>query len=264
MSKLPEYKSGRKGISTKIIMSAIIGILGGMGPEATADLYRKIIKETGAKRDQDHIKTIIISDPQIPDRTEYIVGQGESPLPALMDGVKKLESLGCNVIGIPCNTAHYFHSHLQRHSSAHIVNMIEETALFIKEEFPEVRSVGLLATSGTIQAKVYHLLFAKHGMAVLSPDENDQELAMQAIYGENGIKAGKKQAPRKLLLETTKQLQKKGVDIFILGCTEIPLVLKQKHLSMPVVDPTAILAQSLVKYARHTAIGQASSLGASE
>ncbi|GAH53208.1 unnamed protein product, partial [marine sediment metagenome] len=106
----------------------IIGILGGMGPEATVDLFHKIIKFTPAKKDQDHFRIIIDNNPKIPDRTAAILGKGEDPLPALQETARNLEKAGVDFIIIPCNTAHYFLPQIQKSVNIPVLNMIEETA----------------------------------------------------------------------------------------------------------------------------------------
>lgn len=224
-----------------------IGILGGVGPEATADLFKKIIRVTPAKKDQDHIETIIISNPNIPDRTCAILENGEDPIPEMLKTAKTLEAIGASCILIPCNTAHYFYNQLQEQLSIPIINMVHETAKFIKVNYPDVRRVGLLATTGTIQSKIYAFELAKYDIEVIVPEKDIQEnFVMESIYGTRGIKAGFKKKPRTLLKYAALHLQEKGAEVIIQGCTEIPLVLTKSHCDQPHVDPTRILAMRAV------------------
>lgn len=134
----------------------VIGILGGMGPEATIDLFYKIIKLTPAEKDQDHLRIIIDNNPKIPDRIAAILGKGEDPLPVLQETARNLEKAGADFIIIPCNTAHYFLSSIQESIKIPILNMIEETAKETQKRIPQIQKVGLLASIGVYETKIYH------------------------------------------------------------------------------------------------------------
>lgn len=139
----------------------VIGVLGGMGPEATADLFRKIIRATPAEKDQDHIRVIIDSNPKIPDRTAAIIGGGPSPLPEMTETAKNLEKAGADLIIIPCNTAHYYYEKLKKSIRIPILNMVELTAQAIKGGFPHVKKVGIIGTTGTVRAGIYNRALEK-------------------------------------------------------------------------------------------------------
>jgi len=181
----------------------IIGILGGMGPEATATLFLKIIRATPAKRDQDHFRIIIDNNPKIPERTSAILGKGKSPLKQLQETLHNLEKAGAEIIAMPCNTAHYYYNELQASANVPIINIVSETAVYIAQNFPNIKKIGLLATTGTIKSRIYHQAITK--MEKITPDDSEQEIVMNAIYGEQGIKAGFTQGkPRNALLEVAK------------------------------------------------------------
>jgi len=133
----------------------IIGILGGMGPQATVDLYNEIIRQTPIKEEQDHLPIIIFSNPKVPDRTKALIAGGEDPLPHLIYSARVLEKAGADFIIIPCNTAHHYLPQMQKAVSIPILNMIAETADFIKQRYPQKKRVGLLATTGTIKVGIY-------------------------------------------------------------------------------------------------------------
>ncbi|GAH56604.1 unnamed protein product, partial [marine sediment metagenome] len=139
----------------------IIGILGGMGPEATIDLFYKIIKFTPAEKDQDHFRIIIDNNPKIPDRTAAILGKGEDPLPALQETARNLEKAGVDFIIIPCNTAHYFLPQIQKSVNIPVLNMIEETAKETRKRIFPIQKVGLLASMGIYKTEIYHQHFKK-------------------------------------------------------------------------------------------------------
>lgn len=111
----------------------IIGILGGMGPAATADFYAKLVAITPGSSDQDHLRTVIWSDPTIPDRTEALLGGGPDPTPWLLDGSRVLREAGATVIAIPCNTAHAFVPRIADRVGLPIVHMIGEVARHLSE-----------------------------------------------------------------------------------------------------------------------------------
>jgi aspartate racemase len=226
----------------------IIGILGGMGPEATIDLFYKIIKFTPAKKDQEHLRIIIDNNPKIPDRTAAILGKGEDPLPALQETAQNLEKAGADFIVIPCNTAHYFLSSIQESVSIPVLNMIEETAKETKKRIPQIKKVGLLASIGVYKSEIYHQRFKKFNIEVISPEEKDKEEIMKVIYT---IKAGDlSKEVKKNILKITQKLIDKGAEAIIAGCTEIPLILKEGDVSVPLIDSTQILAKAAVQKAR--------------
>lgn len=226
----------------------IIGILGGMGPQATIDLYSEIISQTPADRDQDHIPAIIYSNPKVPDRTEAIIAQGENPLPYLVEGVKRLERAGADFILIPCNTAHYYLPQFEKEVNIPILNMIELTTQYIKEKFSQIQRVGVLSTTGTLRTKIYQNSLQREGLRVILPEENDQEhLVMKAIYSVKAAIMFAESA--ELLKKAAEALTAKGAEVLIMGCTEIPLALKQEGLSTPLIDPKKIIASKAISMA---------------
>lgn len=228
-----------------------IGILGGLGPEATIKLNQMIFECTLASKDQEHVPTITYNNTQIPDRTAHIVYGGESPLPELIKTAKSLEQIGASFILIPCNTAHYYYDLLQAELRIPILNMISETAKFIKNNYGDVKKVGLLATTGTVLSGIYFKEFEKQGIDIITPSFDDQEnKVMSAIYGVEGIKAGFKETPASLLKEVSKKLISEGAELIIAGCTEISLALKQEEVSFVIIFPMRLLAEKAVYIAK--------------
>jgi aspartate racemase len=225
----------------------VIGILGGMGPEATADFFREIIRLTPAQKDQDHIPVLIYSDPRVPERTPAIVGAGEDPTPYLLNGARVLEKAGAGIIAVPCNTAHYFLPRVRSQVRVTILDMIEETFRTTRAAVAGTAAVGLLATQGTVRSGVYRDLFARHGMEVLVPNAADQERVQQAILQ---IKAGSYDRSGQDTFESIGAgLVESGAGAVILGCTEIPLAFKVDRVAYPVVNATRVLAQAAVDWA---------------
>ncbi len=222
----------------------IIGILGGMGPEATADLYLRIIKATPAKRDQDHPRVIIYSNSKVPDRTAAILGTGPSPMPELIRAGKRLEESGADFIIIPCNTAHYFIDQLQKELRVPILHMIRLSAARARGAYPKAKKAGLLATDGTVKSGLYKAAFAEAEIETIEPMPEGQADVMKAIY--QCIKAGNLIDGGLLLRGVANDLIAGGADMIICGCTEVSLVLKQGDLSVPVLDPLQVLAEVAV------------------
>jgi len=216
-----------------------------MGPEATANLYQLIVKLTPATRDQDHIPTLIYSLPQVPDRTAAIKSGDMSIVPYLVEGVTRLERAGASFIVIPCNTAHYFYEPMQKAVKIPIVHMIRETVAEVAAKYPKARKVGLLATSGTIASGLYEKEFAARGIAVVAPDPDlEENLVMRAVYN---IKAGgDKQQAEEWLFLAGKSVEKKGAEVVVLGCTEIPLAFNPERSGVPVVNATRVLAERAI------------------
>jgi aspartate racemase len=233
-----------------------IGVVGGVGPLATVDFMAKVVRVTEARRDQDHIKMIVEQNPQIPDRTEHLVHGGTDPTIALFAACKKLEAADADLIAIPCNTAHAFVERIQPHLRIPVLNMLDETMAQIAARFPG-RTVGLLATSGTVQSGVYAKAAERAGITMIVPDAMHQARVMGAIFGSRGVKAGYTEGEcRDDLLAAVRHLTECGAQVVILGCTELPLILQQDERfaiadrSIALLDPTMLLAAACVRHAR--------------
>ncbi len=231
-------------------MKKTIGILGGMGPEATAYFFGLIIKNTAAGCDQEHIPIIIWNNPKIPPRTCAILGRGPTPWPLLIEGVEILRKAGADFVVMPCITAHYFYPQIAAKSRLPVVSLIEESLLHAKKNFPGLRRAGLIASTGTVESKLFHLSFGQRGMEVIAPTNKEQEKVMEAVFGEKGVKAGFTTGrPRRLILGIARRLIARGAEAIIAGCTEIPLVLKETDLPVPFIEPMRIAALACIKKA---------------
>lgn len=244
-------------------MERIVGIVAGVGPLAGLDLQQKIISQTVAGRDQDHLTVLSVSRPcTIPDRTAYLLGQvAENPATALAAQVQLLAQMGAQVVGIPCNTAHappiwdVLRAELARaNCQIYLLHMIEEVGRFLGKHHPEIERVGILSTTGTYRAEVYPQVLAGLGFTVVTPILSMQEtLIHPAIYHpQHGIKSCGRvtDRARQDLLAGVAALQAQGAQAIVLGCTEIPLALTEKQMDdTPLIDPTLILARALVREA---------------
>jgi len=220
----------------------VIGILGGMGPLATLEFYRRLILLTPASRDQDHFRILIDNNPQIPNRTAAILHDGEDPLPFLRESARGLEKAGADFIAVPCNSAHYYLEGVREAVRIPVLNMIEETVSALEE-----RVVGLLATDGVRHSGLYHRACEAKGIDLLEPTPEDQATIMKTIYG---IKEGRKKPPDyfEQIKDVVNQLKSRGAGAVIVGCTELSLI-PNEDLSIPVYDALGILAQATVEQA---------------
>lgn len=225
-----------------------LGILGGMGPEATIMLYQKIVEKSKKhiNCDQDHIHTIITSNTCIPDRTDAILNNGKSPVPEMVESIRILESAGVSLVVIPCNTAHFFLSQLASNSKAQFLDMLLETTNYLVKT--NAKKVGLLATDGTINSKIYEKYLSKVGVELIIPSTTIQRKTMSLIYGSSGIKSGFiGEKNKNILQECIESLKQKGVDKVILGCTEFCLVAPTNNKSEDfLVEPMDIATDYII------------------
>lgn len=230
-------------VQASVKTNKIIGILGGMGPLATADLFRKIVLLTEASCDNDHIRIIIDNNVHIPDRTDAILHGGRDPLPFLLESVRLLERAGSEVIIMPCNTAHYYIGQLQRQTKIPFINMLRETSLELKAA--GVVSIGLLATDGTCKSGIYEKELAKQGIDTVLPCAEDQQLIMEIIYR---IKGENSNASAEGLAQAVKNLKSRRAEAIVLGCTELPIAFQDIEAALPLFDPAAILAKRAIRF----------------
>lgn len=222
-----------------------IGIIGGMGPLATADLFEKIVRHTRAASDQEHLHVLIDSNTNIPDRTAALLHGGADPLPELAGSARRLEEMGAQVLMMPCNTAHNYYDGVAAAVSVPVLHMVRLTAGALAER--GVKKAGLLATDGTVQTGIYQRSFAGTGVELLTPDEAGQRAVMEMIY--SGVKAGNMAFDAGPARAAMERLLSAGAETLILGCTELPLAAELYHIDLPAVDPTLELALAAIRFA---------------
>lgn len=241
----------------------MIGIVGGVGPYAGTDLLNKIFNNTLASKDQEHLDAILLSmSSKIEDRTEYLLGKVKiNPALAIVEVVHKLELIGSTIAGIPCNTAHSkkifdtIQLELEKSKSRiKLLNMIDETVLFIASNYPDITKIGVLSTTGTYKSKLYASALRLKGYEAIVPPLEMQENTIHPaiydkVYGIKTISNPIHPQARQNLLEGCSYLEEQGAELVILGCTEIPLAITESKINnMITVDPTNILARALIKY----------------
>ncbi len=196
-----------------------MGILGGMGPMATVRFYELITERTLAAKDSEHLRIIITSNAEIPDRTDFILGKSEvSPLPMMCADAKHLRDSGAEIIAIPCNTAQYFHKEIAESAGIPVLNIVEITAKHVYGR--GFKHAGLLATEGTVKIGSYKNALAAYGIDCVEPPKHIQELVTSVIY--DYVKSGK-QGGEAIFAQISEYMLADGCDCLILGCTELPL-----------------------------------------
>jgi aspartate racemase len=228
----------------------IIGVLGGMGPEATLDCFDKLIKNTQADKDQDHLRVLIDCNPKVPDRTAAIYGNGESPVPFMLNSARGLVLAGADFIIIPCVSAHVFLNDLQQQIDIPFISIFDAVSEAIQIVDPPIKVVGLLATTGTVHGRLFQKRLAQSNIDTVVPEKENQERMMTFIYEikANQIVANRKKV-RTELLEVANSLVGTGAKGVIAGCTEVPLVLSSEDLQVPFFDPLLILARAAIREA---------------
>ena len=224
----------------------VLGIIGGMGPLATADLFRKLVEHTDAASDQEHPRVVIDSNTDIPDRTAALLHGGADPVPELVKSARRLVSIGAEALLMPCNTAHGFYDAVAASVDVPVLHMIALTRGALAAR--GVKTAGLLATDGTIETGIYQRVFDGSGVALLTPPPEDQAAVMDLIY--RGVKAGDPDYDAAAFRRACERLLARGAEALILGCTELSVLNEAFPLpQLPVIDAQAVLVDVTVERA---------------
>jgi len=226
----------------------IVGIIGGMGPEATVDLMARVIKATPALDDVDHIRMVVDNNPKVPSRIKAIIeGDGESPIPCLQDMARRLVAWGVDFLAMPCNTAHYYHRDIQESVAIPVLDMVDLAVREVIIQTPGLKTVGLLASTAVVNLKLYEKRFAQHGVALLAPAHHFQEGVMHAIkriktssYGGEVVEA---------LQLAADHLVEFGAEALLVACTELSIIGREIRPTVKMFDSAQILAEAIVKEA---------------
>ncbi len=225
-----------------------VGILGGMGPEATVDLMHRVIRATPATDDCDHIHLVVDNNPQVPSRIKALIEKtGQDPLPCLQDMARKLEAWGVDFLAMPCNTAHYYHERIQNVVGIPLLNMIDISGTAVLHDSPRIQAVGILASSAVLDLRLYDQEFAAQNIAVVHPEFEPQQRLMQAIrtiktcnYSHLEHKA--LQAPADSLLSN-------GAEVIVIACTELSILAGGLNSPVRCYDTAQLLAEAIVQKA---------------
>lgn len=219
-----------------------LGVIGGLGPMATAYFMQLVIDMTDAATDQEHVPMIIYNCPQIPDRTSFLLGKSEeNPGPQIIDCGRKIEQAGAELIAIPCITAHALFPEIEKELDTPVLHIIRETADYLKKE--GVCRVGLEATDGTVQTGVFQRELERQGIEVVLPSKEKQEMVMHIIY--KNVKAGRR-VDMDRFQQIEEELHEKGAEVIILGCTELSMISRDEKIGHGYLDAMEVLARAAV------------------
>jgi len=223
-----------------------LGVLGGMGPLATVDFLAKLVAATPARRDEDHLPVVVWSVPQVPERVPAIEGAGLSPLPAMLEGLRRLRDCGATLAAIACNTAHHWHEPLARGSGLELLHIAEAAGESLRERLAPGARVSLLATRGTHLAGFYAPRLAGHGLRALDPDATLQSRWIDPAIA--AVKSGEIETARACARDALAHERARGAQAVLLGCTELPLAfVGLEDDSVAIVDATDALAHACVR-----------------
>ncbi|MCG8338621.1 MAG: amino acid racemase [Proteobacteria bacterium] len=229
----------------------IVGIIGGLGPDATVDIMQRIIRLTPANDDIDHIRCIVDNNPKVPSRIKALIDEtGECPGPHMAEMGKKLEQWGANFLIIPCNTAHYYYQHVVDAVTIPVINLIDLVVSEFVRSYPDRRKVGIAGSTAIIKTRLYSDRFQKHGIEDIYPDDTYQDLLLQGI---KMIKAGVT-GPEvdTIISDAFNNISRKGADVIIIACTELSVVCQGMPFNM--IDAAEVLARetvTIVKQGKH-------------
>lgn len=219
------------------------GVIGGLGPEATLELLRRVLRFTPSEEDQDHIPVLLYNNPRVPSRTKAVLEGGPSPEPALVAMAQKLQQIGADFLVLPCNSAHLYLSKIRQAVDVPVLSMLD----LVREhlETTPAGSVGLLATTNTVQTGLYDAVLA--GREVVLPQSREQAAVMAVIAD---VKAGRLSSmERERCFDLAWSLVERGATTVVLGCTELSLIASGDERLAWLVDPLDLLAQTMVDLA---------------
>lgn len=225
-------------------MGKVVGVMGGMGPAATVDFMSKVIALTPAAKDQDHIRMLVDDNPGVPDRQVALTGDGEDPGPVLVAMAKGLEQGGADFLVMPCNTAHAWAGAIREAVAIPLVSIIDETVAACAA----YETVGLLSTAGCLRSNVYQAGFEAAGKHLVLPDDDELAEIMELVFRVKAGDLGDEVCKR--MASIANAFVDRGADVVVGACTEIPLVLKESLVRVPVVASTDVLAAATVARAR--------------
>ncbi|MFN3449696.1 MAG: aspartate/glutamate racemase family protein [Roseococcus sp.] len=232
-------------------MTRVLGVLGGMGPLASAEFMRQLTLRTPAARDQEHIPAVLWSDPRVPDRTAARLAGGEDPLPWLLRGLKGLEAAGCGAVAIPCNTAHLWFEAMQAATPLRLLHIVDAARAALVAQGISEGPVGLMGTAATLASGLYQ---ERLGCPCLLP--SPEEMAAKVSPAIALVKANRLADSHAPLVEVARALMARGARAVVLGCTEIPLGMAAgPPPPFPVVDTVAALADAAIAWARGAPAG---------
>ncbi|SHN59840.1 aspartate/glutamate racemase family protein [Desulfovibrio litoralis] len=222
----------------------IVGILGGMGPEATVDFMQRLIKLVPAKDDSDHIRCVVDNNPKVPSRMKALIdGDGENPGPCMADMAQRLEKWGASFLVIPCNTAHYYYDYVKNSVNIPVLNILDLTTNYVVKHFPEVTNIGILASNAVQKTKMYEKCFEPYHKNIIFPDKIFQNRLLSLIKDiKKGLCGEEQQQELQVIVD---HLITKDANLCIIACTELSVI--ASTFKSPFVDASQILAMRVIE-----------------
>lgn len=243
----------------------LIGVIGGLGPAATLDLYASVLALTPATTDQEHVRLIIDADPEVPDRNRSVAGLGPSSAPALIAKAERLRSAGADLLVMACNAAHAYRDQIVAAVGLPFVSIVDQAVAAVGALAPDAKAVAVLATTGTLDAGLYQEALARSGREVLALEGAELERFMELIYRVKGGDTGPQ--ARAQMTSLASSLLEAGAEAIVAACTEVPLVLDEvvgPDRAVPLIDATDALARAIVAAGRPRAEAAAGPAGGPE
>jgi aspartate racemase len=225
-----------------------VGVIGGLGPLATVDFFSKLVSATSANTEQDHLHVIIENNPKVPNRHAAINGTGPDATPYLVQMASNLERAGADFVVMPCNTAHAFQKEIENVLTVPFVSIINEVVIELREKYGDLSNIGLMAAEGCLTAQLYQQALKKSGLNPVVWTEAEIAMFMSTVYR---IKADERTEDIRLtLIDLANLLTKRGAEVIVAACTEVPLILSPPDLEVPLISSTDLLVNRTIAYAR--------------
>jgi aspartate racemase len=225
-----------------------VGVIGGLGPLATVDFFSKLVSATSANTEQDHLHVIIENNPKVPNRHAAINGTGPDATPYLVQMASNLERAGADFVVMPCNTAHAFQKEIENVLTVPFVSIINEVVIELREKYGDLSNIGLMAAEGCLTAQLYQQALKKSGLNPVVWTEAEIAMFMSIVYR---IKADERTEDIRLtLIDLANLLTKRGAEVIVAACTEVPLILSPPDLEVPLMSSTDLLVNRTIAYAR--------------
>jgi aspartate racemase len=232
-----------------MVNDKIVGILGGMGPEATIDIFTDIVKHTKIENDNDHLRIIIDNNPKLPSRQDAILKGSENPGPAMAITAQNIEQAGADFIILGANTAHYFYQYVKDAVNIPVLHIIDETALATINTVKGIKKVGVLATKGAMKTGMFQDAFKEVGVTVTDVPDHILTLIHSAVFSFRA--EGLNENNLAMMKKAVSFLIENGAEAIVMGCTEIPLILKNQKIEIALINPNDVIADITVKYAKN-------------
>ena len=222
-----------------------LGIFGGMGPAASAEFVTRLVAQTPATCDQEHIPFVLWNNPQVPDRSTSLRNEDDRPLPFLLQGVQVLKAVGCDLVVIPCNTAHFWYDDMIK-LKVPIVHIVDSVADALRDAGVASGTIGIMGTQATVELGLYQNKLNKGGWDCIVPSKEEMDTLVQPAI--DMIKGGKITESQPIIMKVVHNIIERGARAVVLGCTELPLAITiPNENGIPIINSIDSLVKSAIK-----------------